>query len=265
MDIVEIALLAIIQGITEFLPISSSAHLILPSKLLGWDDQGMVFDVAVHLGSLVAIIAYFKNDVINLTKAWFAHVLKGQVSRDAVMAWSVVVATLPAMCVGFLLSMYEIDLRSLVVIATTTLVFGVLLGIADRKGRHNQGTEINLKHAIFIGLMQCLALVPGTSRSGITMTAALMMGLSREASARFSFLLSVPLIIAASVLKGCELLQTSSSVDWLSLGLGIVLSFISAFLCIHWFLKMINRMGFMPFVIYRLILAGVLFFIVFMD
>lgn len=263
MDVLEIVFLAIVQGITEFLPISSSAHLILPSQLLGWQDQGLAFDVAVHLGTLLAIVIYFRSEVIAITRDWFAAVLQGKSSANAILGWSIIIATIPAVIVGFFINSYMDDLRSILVIACTTLVFGLLLGYADRRGHSNTLETVGYKQAVIIGLMQCLALIPGTSRSGITMTAALMLGLSREASARFSFLISIPLILAASILKSKDLVEATSAVDWSAMGLGVLLSFVSAYACIHWFLKIINSMGFAPFVIYRVILSAVLFAIYF--
>lgn len=263
MDIFEIIILALIQGITEFLPISSSAHLILPSHVLGWPDQGLAFDVAVHVGSLAAVMAYFRKDIVQLLTAWFAHVGKQQKTPESDLAWYVIFATLPAVVFGLLVDMFfEDSLRQLWVIAATTIIFGLLLAVADRKGHLNKGTEITLKIALIIGLFQAIALIPGTSRSGITMTAALFLGLNRETSARFSFLLSIPLILAAGSLKTLELVQSPLPVAWMDIFLGTILSAISAYACISLFLAWINRLGFMPFVIYRLALGGALFAII---
>lgn len=263
MDIFEIIILALIQGITEFLPISSSAHLILPSQVLGWQDQGLAFDVAVHVGSLVAVMGYFRKDIVQLLAAWFNHVGKQQKTAESDLAWCVILATIPAVAFGLLVDMFfEDDLRQLWVIATTTIVFGLLLAFADRKGGINKGVEITFKMALIIGLFQSVALIPGTSRSGITMTAALFLGLNRETSARFSFLLSIPLILAAGLLKTLELIQSDLPVAWMDIFLGASLSAIAAYACITLFLTWINRIGFMPFVLYRLILGGLLFAVI---
>ena len=260
MDMIEIIILALIQGVTEFLPISSSAHLILPSHVFGWTDQGLAFDVAVHVGSLVAVMGYFRKDVSALLVAWLQHLSKGQKSPESDLAWSVILATLPAVIFGLLVDLFfDEALRQLWVIATTTIVFGILLALADRKGYLNKATTITIKMAFIIGLFQALALIPGTSRSGITMTAALFLGVNRETSARFSFLLSIPLILAAGSLKTLELMQTNLPVPWLDMALGTGLSAISAYACITLFLAWINRIGFMPFVIYRLFLGLSLF------
>ena len=253
--------LAIIQGLTEFLPISSSAHLLLPSQLFGWPDQGLAFDVAVHLGSLFAVLWYFRQDVISLATAWSQHLFKQQKSEQGDLAWLVILATVPAGLAGLLLDDFiEGHLRTALVIATTTLVFGLLLGWADRYHRSaSTVSKVTLKIALIIGLAQMLAIVPGTSRSGITMTAALFCGLSRETSARFSFYLSIPIIAAAGLLKGGELLLASTPVDWLLLGEAMLVSGLVAYLCIAVFMRLIERIGFMPFVIYRCVLSAIIF------
>lgn len=259
MDYLQIIVLALIQGVTEFLPISSSAHLILPAQLLGWQDQGLAFDVAVHIGSLLAVVLYFRHDVSQLLQGWLASIFRQQKTPASQQAWAVLWATVPALVVGWLVNAYfEDDLRSITVIAGATIVFGVLLGYADRVANKNNLQSVDTPKALIIGCMQALALIPGTSRSGITMTAALLLGLNREASARFSFLLSIPIIVAAGSLKTLELVQSPVAVDWFTLALGTALSSISAYACIYLFLEWINRLGFMPFVIYRLLLGAVL-------
>ena len=258
-DWIHIVLLALIQGITEFLPISSSAHLILPSQLLGWPDQGLAFDVGVHVGTLVAVIAYFRQDLWRMTLSTLAS-LGGNHSRDSKLGWLVVLATLPAVVVGGLFgSLVDEYGRSILVIAATTLIFGALLGVADRRGARDKTlARLDMRQAGIIGLAQAVALIPGTSRSGITITAALMLGFERQAAARFSFLLSVPIILAAGSLKTLELVQAGAQAQWLSLGVGALLAALSAFACIALFLRWLDRIGMMPFVIYRLVLGLVL-------
>ncbi|MCK5893214.1 MAG: undecaprenyl-diphosphate phosphatase [Endozoicomonadaceae bacterium] len=258
METLHLIVLALIQGLTEFLPISSSAHLILPSQLLGWPDQGPTFDVAVHLGTLLAVLAYFRHDLVRIVVDWFRSVTGGSPTSESRMAWYLVWATLPAVVFGGIFSLTGLDdtLRSTGLIAATTLVFGVLLGWADLTGKLTQSLEtLTLKQAMIIGFVQAVALIPGTSRSGITITAGLFLGLTREASARFSFLLSIPVVVAASSLKILQLVFDDVTVDWGVLISGIALSAISAFICIHYFLALINRIGLMPFVIYRLLLG----------
>jgi undecaprenyl-diphosphatase len=178
------------------------------------------------------------------------------------MAWAVIWATIPAGLAGLMFGGYiEENLRSIAVIACTTLIFGILLGFADRKG--NTGVaELTWKVVAVIAFAQALALIPGTSRSGVTMTAALLMGLNRQTSAQFSFLLSIPLIVAAGGLLGLEAVQSGVAIDWLQMAVATVVSAITTYLCIHYFLKLINQIGFMPFVVYRLLLAAGLFWLV---
>ncbi|GGW80498.1 undecaprenyl-diphosphate phosphatase [Alteromonas halophila] len=265
MTLFEIIILAIIQGITEFLPISSSAHLLLPSALLGWREQGLAFDVAVHVGSLLAVILYFRNDIISMSGAWLTQGFRRQQSSDSKLAWFVILATLPAIIVGFALKdLIELYARTPLVIAITTIGFGLLLWYADAFARRAQQLEtLTLRQAMVIGIAQVLALIPGTSRSGITMTAGLMLGLDRESAARFSFLLSIPVILGAGTLAVADLIGQSAPVDWMVLLYGAGFSFISAYACIYLFLSWISRIGMLPFVIYRLILGvGLLWFII---
>jgi len=265
MELLQVVWLAIVQGLTEFLPISSSAHLILVPPLLGWPDQGLAFDVAVHLGTLSAVAIYFREEIGCMTRAWFGS-FRGEFGPNAKLAWGVIIATVPAGLVGLAFKgIIENHLRSPLVIATTTLIFGVLLWIADRYGRRRSDEyEMGWGHFLIIGIFQALALVPGTSRSGITITAALLLGYSREAAARFSFLLSIPIISLSGLLVTKDLVEASTPVDWVSLGFGTLLSGVAAFLCIHMFLKWLERAGMLPFVLYR-ILLGVFLLIYFLP
>lgn len=260
MDLVQVVLLALIQGITEFLPISSSAHLILPSKILGWPDQGLEFDVAVHVGTLCAVVFYFKNDLWDITRGWFAQFGKIGANENSRLAWAIIVGTIPVCVAGYLGNDFiKENLRSTLVIATTTIVFGLLLWWADSKGKQVKTMQnMTLVLALIIGGAQVLALIPGTSRSGITITVALILGLTRKDSARFSFLLSIPTILLSGAYETLKLLG-QVGVDWLAMGVGFVVSGVSAYLCIYLFLNAISRMGMLPFVIYRLILGVALF------
>ncbi len=264
MSTINVFILAIIQGLTEFLPISSSAHLILPSAILGWKDQGIAFDVAVHVGTLLAVVLYFRKEVGSMAVAWFGT-LKGQRDNfDGKLAWWIIFATIPAGLFGLLgKDFIEEHLRSALVIAATTLLFGFLLGFADIKAKQNKSIEnLGFKGAMLIGLAQAVALIPGTSRSGITMTIGLMLGLSRENAARFSFLLSIPAIAMAGSYLTLKLILEAEVVDWSAMGLGSILAFVSAYACIHYFLILVSKVGMMPFVIYRLVLgAGLLWFV----
>lgn len=260
MDWLQVVVLSLVQGITEFLPISSSAHLILFPHLAGWPDQGLDFDVATHLGTLLAIVTYFRHDLVRMGRAFVESLSGGGLSTDARLAWAVLLGTIPVGLAGLVFKgIVETELRSPLVIAWTTLGFGVLLWLADRRARAHAAPrderQLNWRDVLVIGAAQALALVPGTSRSGITMTAALFLGLSRSAAARFSFLLSIPVIVLASGLSTLDLLRESAPVDWTDLGLGVLFSALSAYACVALFLRFIERTGMLPYVIYRLLLG----------
>jgi undecaprenyl-diphosphatase len=260
-DVIRATVLALIQGLTEFLPISSSAHLILPSQLWGWEDQGLPFDMALHLGSLVAVLVYFRRDLWNVARAMLVQVSGGQGSDDSKLGWHIIIATIPVLIAGLLFEeVAETSLRSVYVITATTLVFGVLLGVADRVGLQNRTlAQVTWKISLIIGLAQMLAIIPGTSRSGVTMTAALFCRMERSAAARFSFLLSIPTIGAAASMALLELMGTPN-LNWGELLYAMAMSALTAFVCIHWFLKIIGSLGFLPFVVYRLLLGTFLLF-----
>ena len=251
-------LLAVIQGLTKFLPISSSAHLILPSAVLGWVDQGLAFDVAVHLGSLIAVILALRVRLGRLIKGVCVGMGR-RYPRHARLGWMIAAATLPAVVAGVLLkSWIEGELRAVGVIAATTIGFGLLLWWADGRVGQRGMSHIRWRDVLIIGMAQAVALIPGTSRSGITLTAALALGWSRRAAAEFSFLMSVPVIFGASLLKGWDLLSATESVPWFEIGMGTVASGLSAYVCIRLFLGLIQRIGVKPFVMYRLALGVVL-------
>ena len=264
MTLFEIIILAIIQGVTEFLPISSSAHLILPAELLGWVSQGLAFDVAVHVGSLLAVMIYFRQDIFRLAQAWLTVGFSKQQSPDSKLAWWVILATIPGVVFGFLMKDWiELNARSILIIAMTTIIFGLLLWYADWRAKQTKGIEdVGFKDALLIGVAQAIAIIPGTSRSGITMTAGLMLGLGRESCARFSFLLSIPIIVGAGTLSTVDLLRQSNAVDWTALLTGAACSFVAAYLCIFLFLRWISSIGMLPFVIYRLLLGTLLLYFV---
>jgi len=258
LDFFQITILAVLQGATEFLPISSSGHLILPSLLFAWNDQGLTFDVAVHVGTLFAVLIYFRDDLQRLVLALTSSIFRREHSNDSKLAWMLLAATIPAGLSGLLLaSQVEQYGRSLMLIGVTSIVFGLLLFVSDHFGSKQRTlTDMNWKTALLIGFSQVLALIPGTSRSGVTMTAALFCNLDRAAAARFSFLLAIPIITASGLLRGIQLLQEGTeSVEWLVLLYAIFISAVVAYLCIHYFLQLIARVGFLPFVIYRVLLG----------
>ncbi len=253
--------LAVLQGLTEFLPISSSAHLILVPKLTGWQDQGLAFDVAVHVGTLLAVILYFRQELIAMSRDWIGSLRGRRQTAESRLAWGVLLGTIPVGLFGLLgKDFIEGELRSTTVIATTTIVFGLLLWWADsRHHRQRDEYQLSLRDIIIIGIAQAIALIPGTSRSGITITAGLLLGLTREAAARFSFLLSIPVIVLAGGLETIKLIADPNPMAWQELILGAAISGITAYLCIHFFLRLLRHAGMLPFVIYRLFLGAILF------
>jgi undecaprenyl-diphosphatase len=263
MDYYQAFFLSSLQGLTEFLPISSSAHLILMPALLDWPDQGLAFDVAVHVGTLSAVLVYFRRDVRVMVGDWFASWTVQPATVEARLAWYIIIATIPVGLVGISLSdEVELLLRTPLIIAASTLIFGGLLWFAASTGKEIKDKgELTWKDALLIGLFQALALIPGTSRSGITITAGLLLGFKREVSARFSFLLSMPAIALPGMLKTVELIQTSESVFWDILLFGVLVSAVIAYLTIDIFLKLLDRIGLMPFVIYRFMLGLLLIYL----
>ena len=258
LDFFQVTILAVLQGATEFLPVSSSGHLILPSLLFAWNDQGLTFDVAVHVGTLFAVLIYFRDELQRLVFALILSVFQRKNSEDSKLAWMLLAATIPAGLSGLLLaSQVEEYSRSLILIGVTSIGFGLLLFVSDRFGSKQRTlADMNWKTALLIGFSQVLALIPGTSRSGVTMTAALFCNLDRAATARFSFLLAIPIITASGLLRGIQLLQADTeSVEWLVLLYAIFISAVVAYLCIRYFLQLIERFGFLPFVIYRVLLG----------
>ena len=249
--------LAAVQGITEFLPVSSSAHLVLTPIFLDWPDQGLEFDVAVHLGSLIAVLIYFRSELLKLLQAVAAIGSDDRDRANEQLLLKLVVATVPIVIAGYLAKpLVESALRSIWIIGSTTLAFGLLLGVADRpRDRPLNEQSMSLRYAFYIGLAQVLALIPGTSRSGITITCALFLGLTRTSAARFSFLLSIPTITAAATLTFLDALEVPAEVVWTDLLLGTLVSAVCSYLCIDAFLRFVNRIGLMPFVIYRVVLG----------
>lgn len=260
MTALQLIVLALIQGVSEFLPVSSSAHLVLVGRFFEhWGDQGLAFDAAVHVGTLAAVMLYFRRDLVELLRAGLRRDAD-PVQRRLLLGLAL--ATLPALLVGALAAdLIEIWMRSPLLIAITTIGFGLALGWADRAGaRRHAMDSLGLRGAVLIGLAQVFALVPGTSRSGVTITAGLALGLTREAAARYSFLLSIPIIAAAG---GWGFLQGLLDGGQFELGRFLIAAVISgtvAWLTIAAFMAWLQRFGMMPFVVYRLLLGGFLLY-----
>jgi undecaprenyl-diphosphatase len=260
MTLIQIIVLALIQGLTEFLPVSSSAHLILGSKAFGWPDQGLVFDVATHLGTLFAVLIYFRHELFNMARAWLGPVRGEADQQNRAMVVYLAIASVPALLIGFLAhDLVEFYLRDVRIIAWTTIGFGLVLWLADAIGLKQRSIEeINLKSALIIGLAQAFALIPGASRSGVTITAGRFLGFSPDAAARFSFLLSIPIIAAAGSFGVLRVATGDTHIEWGQFMLAVVFAAVAGWVCIAAFLALLKRVGLMPFVIYRLILGVVL-------
>lgn len=271
MPITHIVVLALLQGLTEFLPVSSSAHLIFPSQLLGWEDQGLAFDVAVHVGTLLAVIIYYMADLVQIGTHTIESAIKRRQTPLSRIGWFIIIATIPAAVAGFFLEEYISTVaRSIHVIAYTTIGFGILLGVASYLNRKvNWSTIVNIQgrrsdslrdmtihQAIIIGFAQALALIPGTSRSGITLTAGLFLGLRPEAAARFSFLLSIPIILASALLEGIKLINNETvGANPIEMLIGGVISFVTSIIVISLFMRYISKSGMAIFVVYRVLLG----------
>lgn len=264
LPVLHIAVLALVQGITEFLPISSQAHLILASRVTGWPDQGLVIDVAMHVGTLAAVMLYFWRDLAAMARG-LVQLAMGRRNPMAKLAGYLVVGTVPAVIAGFLIHRYiPGGIRSVTVIAWTTLGFGLLLWVGDRLGMTVRRVEhLRLGDVVIIGLAQALALIPGTSRSGITVTAARFLGLERTESARFSMLLSMPVIAGAGVLEGWDLYRAGDAQLTADAVIAAGLAFVAALVAIAAMMAWLRRASFAPFVAYRIVLGGVLLAIVY--
>ena len=260
----QIIVLAIIQGITEFLPISSSGHLILVPALTGWKDQGLITDVMVHMGSFLAVLVYFRHDVLDLARGGM-ELLRGRMTDNGRMALYIIAATIPAVLFGlFLKSTGAIDaLRGAKIVAWNAIIFGLVMYVADRFGAQMRAmADMKLGPAMLIGVAQAIAIVPGTSRSGITMSAARALGFSRPEAARFSFLLGIPAIAGAGVLVLGEALGNGETISSDAILTG-ALTFLTALAAIAFLMAIVKRMSLLPFVIYRLVLGVVLLWMIY--
>jgi len=274
MELFAAAVLGVIQGLTEFLPVSSSAHLILVPWLLGWRPEGIAFDVSLHVGTAVAILAYFWKDWLELARESVTGILSGSPlgNRKRMLMWFVAAGTLPAVIVGLLFEQeIEETLRSPLVTVVTLTVFGMFLYLCERRSRLARSLDqFSWGDALWIGLSQALALIPGVSRSGITMSTALLRNADRASAARFSFLLATPVIVGAGVLETWRLLEivrtpaalsagipAQDDISWAVLAIGILFAAVTGFFCIRFFLRYLQTRTFVPFVVYRFVLAAV--------
>jgi undecaprenyl-diphosphatase len=261
----------VVQGLTEFVPISSTAHLRIVPALAGWDDPGAAFSAVIQIGTLVAVLAYFWRDVVRIAAAMLADLRRGRLAttHDAQLGWMIAVGTLPIIACGLAFQdAIETTLRSLYVVSAALIVLAVLLAIAELAVRRRSAagidgrdvSQLNWRDAVVVGLAQAAALVPGTSRSGATIFGGLASGLTREAAARFSFLLSIPSILAAGLYQLIdarhELLASQSQI--VNLVTAVVVSGVVGYATIHWLLGFLRTHSTFVFIAYRLLLAGVL-------
>ncbi|MEJ2384572.1 MAG: undecaprenyl-diphosphate phosphatase [Xanthomonadales bacterium] len=264
MTLLQIIVLSLVQGLTEFLPVSSSAHLILGGRAFGWTDQGLVFDVATHLGTLFAVLFYFRRDLAAMAVSALRPAVSSADRRNRSLLVAIALASVPVLVVGFLVrDLVEQYLRDVRVIAWMTLVFGLLLWAADAWARRDRSLQdLRWKQALVIGLAQVCALVPGVSRSGVTITAGRALGFTPDAAARFSFLLAVPVIAAAGGYGALKVLTGEAPIDWSQFLLALLFAAVAGWVCIAAFLALLRRVGLLPFVLYRLALGGVLLWLV---
>ncbi len=254
-------ILGISQGLTEFLPISSTAHTLIVSRLLGWPDPGAAFTAVTQVGTELAVVIYFRNDIARILKAWFASLTKAdqRSNPDAKMGWYVIIGTIPIGIAGLAFkSSIETTARNLWLVAGSLIVMGILLGLADRYAKHTKSeVDLNTKNAILFGLGQALALIPGVSRSGATITAGLAMGFKRDVAARYSFLLAIPAVFASAALTAGDI-ASDDFVNWPATIVATVVAFVVGYFVIAGLMKYLQTRTFLPFVIYRIGLGTLL-------
>ncbi len=263
MDLLRAIVLGIVQGLTEFLPVSSSGHLILIPRLFNWPDQGQAFDVGLHVGTLLALLAYFWRDWYVMFGAGirdlFSHGPRpSRWQRESRLLWTIAAGSVPAGIAGVILNTwFEDNVRQPWLIAITLTAAGVVMLVAERVGRRERSIEgITLVDGILLGCAQAIALIPGVSRSGITISAGLFRGLDRDAAARFAFLLGTPAFVGAAILKAPDL-AGSSGQEWVNLGAGFVASLVVGLAAITWLLRFIRTRSLLPFVYYRFGVAAI--------
>ena len=253
--------LGISQGLTEFLPISSTAHTLVVSRLLGWPDPGAAFTAVTQVGTELAVVIYFRNDIARILKAWFSSLTKAEwrSNPDAKMGWYVIIGTIPIGVAGLAFkSSIETTARNLWLVAASLIFMGILLGLADRYAKHTKSeADLNTKNAILFGLGQALALIPGVSRSGATITAGLAMGYKRDVAARYSFLLAIPAVFASAALTAGDI-ASDDFVNWPATIVATIVAFVVGFIVIAGLMKYLQTRTFFPFVVYRIVLGSVL-------
>jgi undecaprenyl-diphosphatase len=261
MNLFDAVILGIVQGLTEFLPISSSAHVQIVQQLLGLDAMSKpaltAFIATIQLGTEAAVLIYFWKDITRIVKAFFASIFRGQKSSDSKLGWLIIVGSIPVVVVGLVFKdLIENQLRNLWIVSINLIVFGIILAVTDRLGKRNRGIDqLTTKHGILFGLGQALAVIPGVSRSGGTISVGLALGYSRQAAARYSFLLAIPAVLASGLYEFAKTYKDLATADLAATGLATVVAFAVGFSVIVVLLRYLNRGSFMPFVAWRVILG----------
>jgi undecaprenyl-diphosphatase len=259
-DLARAVLLGVIQGLTEFLPISSSAHLAIVPKLLGWDDPGAAYTAVIQIGTETAVVLYFWNDIRRIAAAWLRGLVSAQARRQAEyrLGWFIIVGSMPIVVLGIALKdVIESDFRNLWVIGAMLVAMGLVLGLAERFGRKAARLEsLHWSHAILLGLAQSLALIPGVSRSGATISMGLFLNYERATATRYSFLLAIPAVVGAGVFELKDISGERNAYGFGPTLVGTVISFAVGLAVIHWLLKYVSNHSFKPFVIYRVALGA---------
>jgi undecaprenyl-diphosphatase len=259
-DLLKAVVLGLIQGLTEFLPISSSAHLRIFPELFGWGDPGAAFTAVIQIGTELAVLIYFRKDIWRIGSAWVRSLFRAEHrgTMDSRMGWYIIIGSLPIVVLGVLLKdVIERDFRNLWIIGTTLIVMGVVLGVADRVGRTDRSIgKITLKDAVLMGVAQALALVPGVSRSGATISMGRFLGFDREAATRFAFLLAIPAVVGAGVFELKEIPNGHNDFGWGPTITATVVSFVVGYAAIAWLLRYVSTRSYTPFVVYRILLGA---------
>uniref|UniRef100_UPI003FA3B121 undecaprenyl-diphosphate phosphatase n=1 Tax=Nocardioides sp. N13(2025) TaxID=3453405 RepID=UPI003FA3B121 len=259
-DLLKAVVLGVIQGLTEFLPISSSAHLRIFPELFGWGDPGAAFTAVIQIGTELAVLIYFRKDIWRIGSAWVRSLFQPEYrgTLDSRMGWFIIVGSLPIVVLGVLLKdVIERDFRNLWIIGTTLIVLGIILGIADRVGRTDRPLgKITLKDAVLMGAAQALALIPGVSRSGATISMGRFLGFEREAATRFAFLLAIPAVVGAGLFELKEIPHGHNDFGWGPTITATVVSFVVGYAAIAWLLRYVSTKSYTPFVVYRILLGA---------
>ena len=259
-DLLKAVVLGILQGLTEFLPISSSAHLRIYPELFGWGDPGAAFTAVIQIGTELAVLIYFRKDIWRIASMWLRSLVKPEYRGhlDARMGWFIIIGSLPIVILGVLLKdVIERDFRNLWIIGTTLIVLGIVLGIADRFGSSDSEIkQITLRDAILMGAAQALALVPGVSRSGATLSMGRFLGFNREAATRYAFLLAIPAVVGAGLFELKEIPDGDNDYGWGPTIVATAVSFVVGYAAIAWLLRYVTTRSYTPFVLYRVALGA---------